>query len=150
MVTTALLVWALIVAGLDLRSRRIPNGLLLAAAVPALAVFFFRDQGWLGQTLQASTMGMLVALLILLPGFLLKRLGGGDVKFAACCGWFLGTAGSGLMMLGMALMLGVLSVIAILFRRAEGQSMKRLPAGPSIAVAFIATLLLRPRWEVLL
>lgn len=90
MTTTALL-WALIVAGVDLRSRCIPNGLLLAAAVPGVAVFFFHDHGWLDQSLRVSAIGMLVPLL-LLPGFLLKQLGGGDVKFAACCGWFLGAA----------------------------------------------------------
>ncbi len=141
MVTAALLVWALCVAIGDAATRRIPNLLLLAALIPGVAAFLMRDRGWLDQTLVASLAGLLIPLLVLTPGFLMRALGGGDVKFAACCGWFVGPRGSLVMLLGMALVLGALAAWIAWRSRATQGSQRRFPAGPAIAAGFLGALL---------
>jgi Flp pilus assembly protein protease CpaA len=140
MATTALLVWALMVAIGDAATRRIPNLLLLAALIPGVAAFSIRDRGWLDQTLVASFVGLLIPLLLLLPGFLLRALGGGDVKFAACCGWFVGPRGSLVMLLGMALVLGAIAAWVGWRTRATPGSRPQFPAGPAIAAGFLGAL----------
>lgn len=141
MATSALLLWALIVAAGDWRWRRIPNGLLLAAWVPGIAIFLFRERGVLDQGIVASAAGLLVALLVLLPGFLLKALGGGDVKFAACCAWFLGPERSAMMLVLMALTLGVASLAILLRRRDASSRSRRIVAGWAIAAGFAGSLM---------
>lgn len=138
----ALLAWALVVAAGDWRWRRIPNGLLLAAAVPGVAVFFFGAKGMLDQGLMASGAGLLMALAVLLPGFLLQALGGGDVKFGACCGWFLGPERSAMMLLCMALLLGTVSLVIWLRRSGAEAKPGRIVAGPAIAAGFAGSLLI--------
>lgn len=142
--TIALMVWALIVAGIDWRSRRIPNGLLLVAVVAGIGVFVVQGRGWLGHALSDSVIGMLLPLIVLLPGFLLQALGGGDVKFALCCGWFLGARDSALMLLGTALLLGLVCAIGWGMHRSWRGPRHRIAAGPVIATGFIAALCARP------
>lgn len=71
-----------LVAGMvdDLRSRKVHNGLVLASlAVVIAASFLFRDSnGWM---LGAGS--MLLALIITIPLFAARILGGGDVKLFA-------------------------------------------------------------------
>jgi len=95
----ALLLAALLVAAVvsDLRSRRIPNrlvlfgmaaGLLLQATVTPGAGLLVQPFGALGLTAGAG--GLLVGLLCLLPMYALGALGAGDVKLMAMVGSFLG------------------------------------------------------------
>ncbi|MGQ0618633.1 MAG: prepilin peptidase [Panacagrimonas sp.] len=140
MATVLLSVWALVVAAGDGWRRRIPNGLLLAAWVPGIAVFVVDDRGWLNETFSASVIGLLIPFLALLPGFLFRVLGGGDVKFAACCGWFLGPERGALMLLVMALGLGTFSLWVAL-RRRETSVQRRIAAGPAIALGFAVAML---------
>jgi Flp pilus assembly protein protease CpaA len=81
----------------DLRTRRIPNRLLLLGAGAAVALDVI---GWVSQVppparvaLVHGLAGMGVGALWLLPGYLLGRTGGGDVKLLAVAGAFLGPAG---------------------------------------------------------
>jgi len=70
----------------DVRARRIPNRLVLAGL---LAAFGLRALwGW-GPLAQGSA-GFSIALAVGLPLFLLRAMGGGDVKFLAACGAFVG------------------------------------------------------------
>lgn len=143
--TIALLVWALIVAVVDARTRRIPNGLLLAAAVPGALVFAVRDAGLLGHSWADSLFGATLPLVLLIPGFLLKALGGGDVKFALCCGWFLGSRDSALMLVGAGLVLGLCAAYSLwVARRTQAGRAPRIAAGPAIAAGFIGGLCARP------
>lgn len=89
----------------------------------------------------ASGAGLLMALAVLLPGFLLRALGGGDVKFGACCGWFLGPERSAMMLLCMALLLGVISLVIWLRRSGADAGPGRVVAGPAIAAGFGGSLL---------
>ena len=71
----------------DLKSRRIPNVLTFGAAVAALA-FHAITAGWSG--LGDAAAGWAVGLVVFLPFFVLKGIGGGDVKLMAALGAWLG------------------------------------------------------------
>jgi prepilin peptidase CpaA len=98
-----LLAWAV---ATDVRSRRIPNklvvlgilsGLALQATVTPGAGLFSEPFGALGLVKAAA--GMLLGLVLLLPMYALGALGAGDVKLLAMIGTFLGpldTVGAGL------------------------------------------------------
>jgi prepilin peptidase CpaA len=73
----------------DLRARRIPNWLTFGSALLAFAVHSALD-GWAGA--QHAGAGWVVGTLVFLPLFLLRGMGGGDVKLLAAFGAWLGTA----------------------------------------------------------
>lgn len=78
-----LLVWLAICAEQDARQRQIANGLTLGAAALALLYLLLDDQTWLGAPASEGGWALLLALLFTLPGYLLGRLGAGDVKLMA-------------------------------------------------------------------
>jgi prepilin peptidase CpaA len=73
----------------DLRTRRIPNELTatMAAAGLALAVAHVS-----GVSVAASLLGIVVGVLVMLPGHALGATGAGDVKLMAAVGAFIGPA----------------------------------------------------------
>jgi prepilin peptidase CpaA len=78
---------ALLACVTDVRSRRIPNVLTFGAALVALAVHFaLRGPG----AVAWGAIGWLLGLLLFLPVFALRGLGGGDVKLLAAFGAFVG------------------------------------------------------------
>ena len=75
---------SVLVAGLiDLRWQRIPNWLVLATAVLSMTWHGVQN-GWAG--LWMSFAGMLLGMAVLMPMFLLKGLGAGDVKLLGALG----------------------------------------------------------------
>ena len=103
---------ALVVVGIaaitDLRSRRVPNILTLTAAVVAFAFHGF-SSGW--PALVMSLGGWVVGLMLFMPLFLLRGIGGGDVKLLAAIGAWLGPIPTIWVALFAALAGGVLAVI---------------------------------------
>ncbi|MCE9663717.1 prepilin peptidase [Halomonas sp. M5N1S17] len=83
-----MLVWC--AAAWDLRTRRIPNRLILAGAAVGLLL-----QGVLAgpSGILAATLGLLVGLAILMPGYLMGFTGAGDAKLMASIGTLLGPLG---------------------------------------------------------
>lgn len=71
----------------DLKSRYIPNPLVVSGAVLGL-VLNTLDAGWQG--LGTSLAGFAAGFLLMLPGYLLRFTGGGDVKLLAALGSLLG------------------------------------------------------------
>jgi prepilin peptidase CpaA len=71
----------------DVRSRRIPNWLTFGSAAAAFG-FFLTSQGWHG--LGWSAAGWAVGLVMFLPFFLLRGIGGGDIKLVAALGAWVG------------------------------------------------------------
>ncbi|MCE3262181.1 MAG: hypothetical protein K0R43_1260 [Pseudoduganella sp.] len=116
----ALLAWAV---ASDVRSRRIPNQLVLAGMLAGLALqatvtpgagLFSVPFGALG--LLKGLAGLALGLVLLLPMYALGAMGAGDVKLLAAIGTFLGpldTLGAGL---SSVLAGGVLALLVALFQ----------------------------------
>jgi prepilin peptidase CpaA len=124
-------------AGIDLRSRRVPNSLSLAIIVTAaLALWLFPamilSPGW-----GASAVGMVAAGALLLPGYMLGAMGAGDIKLVAALGFALGWPLAMPMVLVAMVALGVWCAVAWLAGRRGRQ-----PAAPAIAVGAFTVILL--------
>jgi prepilin peptidase CpaA len=78
---------AVVACATDLRSRRVPNLLTFGAAALGFAYWATRS-GWSG--LGWSLGGWAAGLAVFLPFFLLRGIGGGDVKLVAALGAWLG------------------------------------------------------------
>jgi prepilin peptidase CpaA len=78
---------ACLAAIIDLLTRRIPNLLVLSGAILGLALATW--QGGIS-AIALSLGGLLLGFLLLLPGYLLRMTGGGDVKLMASLGCLLG------------------------------------------------------------
>ena len=96
-------------AGADVRTRKIPNVLTGPALVLGLATHFAIG-GWTG--FQSSFTGMLIAGAILLPGWLMRWMGAGDVKLMAAVGAWLAWPGA---LIGVLASLAAGGVIAIVY-----------------------------------
>ena len=74
----------------DMRSRRIPNGLVFGGALAALLLHAVLTPGAGGLGLSAALGGLALGLALLLPMYMLRALGAGDVKLMAMVGAFIG------------------------------------------------------------
>jgi prepilin peptidase CpaA len=74
-------------AAIDVKTRRIPNAITITAA--SLGVVM-AAAGMNGLSVRASLAGFAVGMLLMLPGHVLGRTGGGDVKLFAALGAMLG------------------------------------------------------------
>lgn len=74
-------------AAIDVRSRRVPNGISLTTAAAGVAL---AAAGATGVTFGASLLGFVVGLALMLPGHLLGATGAGDVKLFAAAGAVMG------------------------------------------------------------
>jgi len=137
---------------MDLRTRRIPNRLTVAAAATAVALAFVRA-GWQGAFVSAA--GVLIGLLLFLPLCLAGKLGAGDVKAMGAVGAFLGPVGVLLAALYTLLAGGIAAAVALVsFRwrvhrvsdtgqRASLLRQQDLPYGVAIACGTLASIVLR-------
>ena len=145
LIVAVLVVWCIAVAAVDWRQRRIPNWLLLIVLGPAALSFLVFGRGVLEASLASSLFGAVVCFCLLLPGYLSSKLGAGDVKLAAVCGFVLGLDAGLRGMLFAALLLGGMSLFAVArFGRQHARNL-RLPAGLALGGGFIAMLLYR--WD---
>lgn len=87
--TSACLLWLLLIAVYDFRQRRVPNWLVLAGAFLALAALAW-GAGPLGRDWTAALLGAGVGFGFLLPFYAFRLMGAGDVKFAGALGLWLG------------------------------------------------------------
>jgi prepilin peptidase CpaA len=78
---------AITAAAIDLRTRRVPNVLTAGVALVGLGLAAM-GLGRVGLSL--SFAGCLVGLSVMLPGYLIGAMGGGDVKLLAAVGTLLG------------------------------------------------------------
>jgi prepilin peptidase CpaA len=91
--------WALVAvlavaAVIDVRSNRIPNLLVLAGLAGGMLLSVAAEPGAPMRGLAPSILGALTGLACLLPFYLLRAMGAGDVKLMAAVGSFLDPSGA--------------------------------------------------------
>ncbi len=116
------LLWLITIAVMDFRIRKVRNWMVLlglAAGLAALAggVQPFQVSVWSGLA------GMLAAFAALLPFYLLRWMGAGDVKCAAVLGLWLGFSPDLLAVwLGGSLLAGLHGLLVLAWRRLQGSA----------------------------
>jgi prepilin peptidase CpaA len=131
--TLALCAGLVIATVTDIRSRRIPNELTGAMAVAGLGLAM---TGTSGITVWASVAGLLLGLLLMLPGHLLGATGAGDLKLMAAVGAIVGPATVFTAFICTCLAGGVLALVVATKRRRLQETMTRtgrLIAAPGAA-----------------
>ncbi|KFE51908.1 prepilin peptidase [Pseudomonas syringae] len=78
-----LIAWLAMCAIQDARQRQISNVLTIGAIVLALMYLLMTGETWLGAAASEGGVALLLSLLLTLPGYLLGKLGAGDLKLLA-------------------------------------------------------------------
>jgi len=110
---------AIAAAATDLYSRRIPNFLFVLGCVLGFTLNVWND-AWPG--LQFCAGGFALGFAIMLPGYLLRFVGGGDLKLAAAVGTLLGPQMVFLALVIATLFAGALAVVQGLHAWLSGQA----------------------------
>jgi prepilin peptidase CpaA len=105
----------------DIQTRRIPNYLTLGSA--ALGFLYALYSGGWQALLFTAAAGWLVGFALFMPFFLLRGLGGGDVKLLAALGAWLGPAGMLTLAFYTAIAGGVLALVAVLSKGYLGKAL---------------------------
>ena len=144
-VLAGLLLWLSVI---DMRERRLPNGLVLAVAVLGLVLAVVQCayvSSW--EPLKSASLGMLLAavpaLLFSLLYFALRKqegFGAGDIKLLAALGLNLGVIG--ILLLPLASLLAALVTLPQLLFRKEKARKHTLAFGPYISIAALLLLTL--------
>lgn len=124
-------------AAIDMRTGRIPNAITVTASAVGLVM---AAAGWSGLSVRASLAGLAAGMLLMLPGHLLGRTGGGDVKLFAALGAMLGPGAIFVAFLYTAICGGVLALVYAALRgrlQATLSGAGRLLVTPSAAKAEI-------------
>jgi prepilin peptidase CpaA len=112
-------------ACIDLRTRRVPNALTFGIAGLGLVLAGLHVTGL---SLAAAVGGLVVGLLLMLPGHLIGATGAGDVKLLAALGTLLGPTGTAVAFVYTLIAGGVL-VVAVAFQRGRlGSTLARTAA----------------------
>lgn len=119
-----------IVTVTDLERRVIPNVVLVAGAVVALAIVAATDASGLGaRTMAAAAAGGFLLLVALAYP---RGMGMGDVKLATVMGLYLGRAVAPALLIGFAA--GALVGVAVIVRRGAEARKEAVPFGPLLAL----------------
>src|SRR5687767_3708853 len=108
-----MLVTTLTAAATDLRSRRIPNWLVVAGLLAGVTLNVVLA-GWSG--LLAAALGFALALAVYVPLFILRAMGGGDVKLMAAVGCMAGPQNWLTIFILASLAGGVMAIVILLSR----------------------------------
>ncbi len=127
------LIWSFAVALSDLKTRRIPNVLLLPALVVAVLALAVTQRSLLGASWPSALGGMALAMSPWLLGYSLGHVGAGDAKFAAILGLMFGLHISVIATLVALAAFGMLSLVWV---RAGWKGL-RLPVAPWIVLGFL-------------
>lgn len=80
---TSLLIWGALCAIQDARHRRISNWLTLGLSIIAVGYLLLTGHSFTGSSLATTLLGLALALLLSLPGYMAGKMGAGDVKLLA-------------------------------------------------------------------
>ena len=117
------IVLSVIAGWTDWRSRRIPNWLTVPGFAFGVMLSTGLD-GWAG--LKSSLLGTGLALALLLPFWLLKSLGAGDLKFAAALGAYTGPGRLIDILIGSVFVAGVMALALVIYKRRLLQTIRNI------------------------
>lgn len=148
-----IIIWLVICAEQDARQQQVSNRLTLGAVAFALGYLLITGGTLLGADASAGGWALLLSLILTLPGYMLGKLGAGDVKLLAA----LALATDSRFLLGIFIGAGVTSVIWLLTRqklithmpqwvsgrytRMSGHSPEKHPFAPHLLAGFLLTAL---------
>ena len=110
---TGAILLSVIAGWTDWRSRRIPNWLTVPGFAVGVALSTYSD-GWSG--LKNSLLGAGLAFALLLPFWLLRSLGAGDLKFAAALGAYTGPGRLIDILIGSVFVAGVMALALVIYK----------------------------------
>ncbi|QXI15103.1 A24 family peptidase [Pseudomonas hamedanensis] len=147
-----LLIWLTFCAVQDARQRQISNAWTSGAGAFALVWLLSTGSTWLGADAGQGGWACLIALALTLPGYVMGRMGAGDVKLMTA----LGLATNGLFILGAFIGAGVASLLWLLlaprvwlhmsqglrqrFHHLAPHTSKKLPFAPFVLVGVLLSL----------
>ncbi len=140
-------IWALVIAGTDLRQLRVPNSLLLLVFVPAFLIQFLSGIGLLGMSPVDALVGLSIGLALGLPGYAARQFGAGDVKYLVVLGLLCGPRGILAILLASALVLGLMAVIVAVHARIRHRKPGRMPAAIALSSGFLLFLFLSGKFD---
>jgi prepilin peptidase CpaA len=117
LITGLLLLLLLAAAWHDIRSYRIPNKLVFGGTMIALVFNAIAPPEMGGLGIPDSLAGLAVGLVALLPLYLLRVMGAGDVKLMGMVGAFLGAQGTTAALMCVLLSGGILALCVALYQR---------------------------------
>ena len=119
----------------DLERRVIPNGVLVAGAVAAVAIAAIGDPSSLpDRAIAARSRRLLLLVALVYP----RGMGMGDVKLAAVMGLYLARSVAPALLIGFAV--GALFGIAMMARRGASARKQAVPFGPFLALGGLVAL----------
>jgi prepilin peptidase CpaA len=113
----------------DLRSRKIPNELVLAILITGWLYALTAADPWLA--LRVSVAGTALGFAIWIAFYILGVIGAGDVKFFAAAGAWLGPGATWRAALAAAVIGGVLAVAFLIMERRLGVVLRRIALAAS-------------------
>jgi prepilin peptidase CpaA len=114
LVVTAIAAVTIAAAAVDLRTRRVPNWLTFGTAALGITMAMTHLDG---VGVAGAFEGLLVGLLLMLPGHVIGRTGAGDVKLLAALGTLLGPRSIAMAFLYTAIAGGGIAVLVAMRRR---------------------------------
>jgi prepilin signal peptidase PulO-like enzyme (type II secretory pathway) len=140
---TLIAIFGYIAAILDIKTKRIPNGLILmmlASWIMTMVPKLFFDTAAAITLLGDSTLGFLIGGGLFLLVYMLSRkgLGGGDVKFMAAAGLYLGFGGTISTMLYGTVIAALTGGILILSKKIGRK--ETIPLAPFLYIGILLTI----------
>lgn len=145
--------WACVLAYQDIRFRRLSNILTLGAIAVGLIWWIFMGASILGANGISMLKGSITALVLTVPGYMIRKLGAGDVKLlvaVAVMGGFASTLVTFVIGAFAALAVAIATVWLaqrLSFDRSSHTG-KWLPFGAALAFGFVVTILTGPVGEL--
>lgn len=130
-----LVAFAALAAFIDIRTRRVPDRLILTAAMAGIAFLYVdQDGGWLDGLLGGAAAGLILLLVhwVTRGGF-----GLGDVKLFGCSGIYLGLVGVLSAMMLAFVLSGICSLVLICINRENRK--REIPFAPFILLGILGT-----------
>jgi len=141
----AVLLWAFALGYWDLRHRRLPNALTFAAALAGLGSWAILGASPLGASGMSMLAGSGIALLLTVPGYLLHKLGAGDVKLLVAVALLGGVAATLVSFVVGALIAGIgagaRALLGSRFGLPPVAAGRQLPFGTALALGFAVAVL---------